>query len=96
MKIVWGRSIGWNMSFNGMGNFKPPGWTSIQITQRIFDGPDCYDWREVFALLPVKTISGKYAWLRKIYKRRFWVLWGQHFHMEPYVEYAELFEILES
>lgn len=64
------------------------------ITQRIFNGPDCYPWREVFALWPVKTISGKYVWLRKVYKQRFWAVWGTGFHMEPEVEYAELFEIM--
>lgn len=49
---------------------------------------------QVIALWPVKTVSGKYVWLRKIYKRKFWVVWGKGFHMEPHVEYAELFEIL--
>jgi hypothetical protein len=67
----------------------------MEITQRIFDGPDCYAWREVFALWPVKTINGKYVWLRKIYKQRYWAVWGQHFHMEPHVEYAEIFDILK-
>jgi hypothetical protein len=49
----------------------------------------------VFAWWPVKTVSGRYVWLRKIYKRKFWVIWGRGFHMEPEVEYAELFEILK-
>ena len=66
----------------------------LEITQRIHDGADCYPWREVFAFWPVKTISGRYVWLRKIYKQRFWIVWGASFHMEPEVEYAELFEIL--
>ena len=66
------------------------------ITERIFTGPDCYDWREVFALLPVKTITGKRVWFKKVYKRRFWAVWGQGFHMEPEVEYADLFEILSK
>jgi len=66
----------------------------VKITERIFDGPDCYHWREVFALFPVKTISGKYVWFRKVYKRKFWAVWGTGFHMEPTVEYAELFDLL--
>jgi hypothetical protein len=66
----------------------------MEVT-RIHDGPDCYPWREVFAFLPVKTISGKYIWLRKVYKQRYWAVWGTGFHMEPEVEYAELFEILK-
>ena len=64
------------------------------ITQRIFDGAGCYSWREIFAFLPVKTISGKYVWFRQVYKQRYWAVWGTGFHMEPEVEYAELFEIL--
>lgn len=67
----------------------------IQITERIYNGCDCYPWMEVFAFLPVKTISGKYVWLRKIYKRKFWVVWGWSMHMEPEVEYAELIDVLQ-
>ena len=66
----------------------------MEISQRIHDGPDCYPWRKTFALLPVKTIGGKYLWLRTVYKQRFWAVWGTGFHMEPMVEYAELFQIL--
>lgn len=66
----------------------------MEITQRIHNGCDCYPWRQTFAVWPVKTISGKYVWLRKIYKRKFWVVWGASFHMEPCVEYGDLFEIL--
>jgi len=66
----------------------------VKISQRIYDGADCYPWREVFVLFPVKTISGKYIWLRKVYKRKFWAVWGTGFHMEPHVEYAELFDLL--
>jgi len=68
----------------------------MEITQRIWDGPDCYPWREVRAWLPVKTISRRYVWGRKVYKRKFWAVWGTGFHMEPEVEYAELFEILTN
>lgn len=81
--INFNRSLGWNLDRRG-----------VEITQRIFNGPDCYHWMQVFAFLPVKTISGKYVWLRKIYKQRFWVVWGTGFHMEPHVEYADIFEIL--
>lgn len=70
-------------------------WT-VEITQRITDGADCYPWRKTFALWPVKTISGKYVWMRTVYKQKFWAVWGRGFHMEPEVEYAELFDILKS
>ena len=69
---------------------------TLKITQRIYNGCDCYPWREVFAFWPVKTISGKYVWFRKIYKRKFWVVWGQGFHMEPHVEYGNLFDMITT
>jgi len=83
MKLKTGRSIGWNLEF-----------VNMEITDRIYDGCDCYPWRKVFALLPVKTVKGKYVWLRTVYKRKFWVVWGMGFHMEPHVEYGTLFDIL--
>lgn len=66
----------------------------MMTTERIYNGCDCYNWREIFVCWPVKTVSGKRVWMRKIYKRKFWVVWGSGFHMEPEVEYAELFDIL--
>lgn len=68
----------------------------MEITSRIYNGCDCYPWMEVFAWWPVKTIGGKRVWLRKIYKRKFWAVWGNGFHMEPEVEYGELFDILKN
>lgn len=74
----------------------PPGWEwqKLEITQRIYDGCDCYPWMKTFAFLPKRTISGKTIWFKSIYKRKFWAVWGNGFHMEPEVEYAELFDIL--
>ena len=66
----------------------------VKIEQRLFDGPDCYPWRPVFAWWPVRTIGGRYVWLRRVYKRRFWAVWGTGFHMEPEVEHGELFDVL--
>jgi hypothetical protein len=71
-----------------------PGIILMNITHFIYDGADCYPWREVFALWPVKTVSGKYVCWRKIYKRRYWAVWDSGFHMEPHVEYGEIFDIL--
>lgn len=51
-----------------------------------------HDWVPTFALLPHKTITGNYVWLRKIYIRRVWVYTG--FVDEPETQYADLFEIL--
>jgi hypothetical protein len=85
MKFNPNRSIGWNLDN-----------ATVEITQRIHDGADCYPWYRTFALWPVRTIGGQYVWLKPIYKRRFWVVWGKGFHMEPHVEYATLFEILAN
>lgn len=62
----------------------------------VWDGPDCYPWREVRAWWPVTTVGGRRVWLKRIYKRRFWAVWGNTgFHMEPRVEYATAFEMLQ-
>lgn len=89
MKIVWGRSIGWNIELQGYKKRK------MDYTV-IHDGADCYPWREHFAWWPVKTVTGLSAWGVKLYKRKVWVVWGTGFHMEPEVQYATLFEILED
>jgi hypothetical protein len=94
MKIVWGRSIGFNMSLNGMEKFGS-GFTPMEQTI-ITDGAGCYPWTAHFAWWPVKTITGLRAWGVKIYKRRVWIVWGTGFHMEPETQYATLFEILKE
>jgi hypothetical protein len=88
MKIVWSRSIGWNIELQGYKKSK------MEYTI-ITNGCDCYPWKEHFAWLPVKTITGLRAWGVKVYKRKVWVVWGTGFHMEPTVQYATLFEMLE-
>jgi hypothetical protein len=88
MKIVWGRSIGWNIELQGYKKSK----MDYHI---IADGAGCYPWHEVFVWWPVKTITGQRAWGVKIYKRKVWVVWGTGFHMEPETQYATLFEIIE-
>lgn len=99
--ILWNRSINDNLRWRNRVKYIPknPGtgeyWT-LTVTQVITDGADCYPWRKTFALWPVKTIGNKYVWLRRIYKRKVWVVWGTGFHMEPHVEYAELFDILNN
>lgn len=84
MKIAWGRSIGWNLDVRKM--------EQMIIT----DGADCYPWREVYAWLPVKTVSGKYVWRTKVFKRKVWVVWGTGFHMEPAVQYATAFDLIKE
>lgn len=84
------------MSFNGMDRLKPPGWKPMNITSIITDGCDCYPWKEIYAWLPVKTVTGKMIWRQKIYKRKIWAVWGSGFHMEPVVQYATLFDIING
>lgn len=73
--------------------FSPDTWSPMEMT-RIYDGADCYPWREVFAWWPVKTIGGKHVWLKKVFKRKIWIVWGTGFHMEPAVEYGTLFDMV--
>ena len=97
MKIVWGRSIGFNIELNKMVQttqpIPSPGFKGLKYTI-ITDGCDCYPWHEVFAWWPVKTINGKGIWWKRVYKRKVWVVWGTGFHMEPQVEYATVFDML--
>ncbi len=62
----------------------------------IKNGVDCYPWTEHFAWWPVKTITGLRAWGIKVYRRKVWIVWGTGFHMEPEIQYATLFEILDN
>jgi len=65
------------------------------IVDRILDGAGCYPWTETFVVWPRKTITGQRVWMSRIYKRRFWAVYGDaRFHMEPEVEYATVLEIL--
>ena len=88
MKIVWSRSVGWNLDFRSL---KKEGMEYTIIN----DGADCYPWHEVFVWWPwVTTVSGKRVWWKKVYKRRVWVVWGSGFHMEPETQYATAFDLL--
>lgn len=86
-KIVWGRSIGWNIDLHGYKKRK--------MDYRIItDGVDCYPWHEVFAWWPVRTVTDQRVWWKKVYKRRVWVVWGTGFHMEPETQFATAFDLI--
>lgn len=89
-----GKIVCYNIHSNGPVTLTNLSLSKMDITQRIWDGPDCYRWRKTFAWWPVKTIKDKYVWFKPIYKQRCWVVWGQNFHLEPEVEYAEILDIL--
>jgi hypothetical protein len=94
VRVVWGRSIGFNIELHKMVKLRRPiPGISMEYTI-ITDGADCYPWRETFIVFPKKTITGKKVAWQKLYKRKVWVVWGTGFHMEPEVQYATLFEIL--
>lgn len=52
------------------------------------------NWSETFALLPHRTIRGRWVWMCKIFKRRVWVYTG--FIDEPETQYGDLFDILAN
>ena len=89
IKIVWGRSIGWNLDFIAL---KKEGMEYTIIE----NGADCYPWTETFVIWPRKSISGAPLFWTRAYKRKVWVVWGTGFHMEPEVQYATIFDILSS
>lgn len=84
IKLVWGRSIGWNLDFRKM-----------KITQYITNGCDCYPWTETFVIWPRRSFYGTPLFWTKAYKRRVWAVWGTGFHMEPEVQYITLEELLK-
>jgi hypothetical protein len=87
MKIVWSRSIGWNIELQGYKKSKME-YTIIK------NGAGCYPWMETFVVWPRKSITGKKLFWTKVFKRKVWVVWGTGFHMEPETQYATLFELL--
>lgn len=95
MKIVWGRSIGWNIEFNKMVQLTQPIPNGKPMDSYIItDGADCYPWTETFVMWPRKSITGKRLFWTKAYKRRVWVVWGTGFHMEPETQYATVFDMI--
>jgi hypothetical protein len=97
--ILLNRSINDNIKWRNRVRYEPknPGtgeyWT-LNITQIITDGADCYPWHEVFVWWPHTTITGKKIFWQKAFKRRVWIVWGTGFHMEPETQYATLFELM--
>ncbi len=83
------------MSYNGAAKFLPDNWSPMEYTI-VENGADCYPWHEVYAWLPVKTISGERVWGEKVFKRKVWVVWGTGFHMEPQVQYATIFDLITN
>lgn len=54
------------------------------------------NWYLSFAVLPHKTINGRWIWLQRCFKRIVW-RGSAGFHVEPFTEYANsLFDILAN
>ena len=51
-------------------------------------------WTEIFIICPTRTISGKWVYMEKAFKRRVWRSTG--FAEEPFTEYATLFDMLRA
>lgn len=51
-----------------------------------------HDWVRTFVLLPHRTVSGRWVWLKSVYVRRVWVYTG--FIDEPETQYGDLFDVL--
>ena len=51
-----------------------------------------HDWVKTFALLPHRTVGGRWVWLKSVYVRRVWVYTG--FVDEPMTQYGDLFDVL--
>lgn len=51
-------------------------------------------WRKSFAVLPHRSVSGKWIWLRWAYRRQQWVYTGFVDELEP--QWGELFDVLKS
>jgi hypothetical protein len=103
MKIVWHRSMGFNielnkadMSYNGASKINPSPGTQYMEKTIIVDGADCYPWTECFVWWPTKTITGKRLFWTKAYKRRVWIMWGTGFHMEPETQYGTAFDVIND
>jgi hypothetical protein len=97
--ILWNRSINDNIRWCNRIKYVPknPGtgeYRILSITQVITDGADCYPWTEFFCIFPRKTVTGKYIFWEKAYKRKVWMVWGTGFHMEPETQYATAFDLL--
>lgn len=69
---------------------------TLEVTQRIYDGADCYPWTRTFVVWPRRSILGAPLFWEWAYKRRVWIVWGSGFHMEPEVEYATILEIMTN
>ena len=87
MKVVWSRSLGWNIEIMRVRR-EGVDYTIIE------DGADCYPWTETFVIWPRRSVTGAPLFWTRAYKRRVWIMWGTGFHMEPEIQYATAFDLL--
>ena len=50
------------------------------------------DWQPSWALRPHLTVSGRWRWLCRIYRRRVWVYTG--FIDEPLTQWGDVFDVM--
>lgn len=75
------------MSFKGIP--LPPGYKWQKVDPVVLSAKP---WRKTFAILPVKTITGKWVFGKIVYKRRALIGWAMHDAYET--QYATFLEIL--
>lgn len=80
------------MSFHGSQKLNPKNFKPIEMT-RVYNGCDCYDWKEIFVFWPVKTVSGKYVFFEKFIKENsgqyggMGFIWKQKLNMQNCLKY---------
>jgi hypothetical protein len=62
----------------------------------------CYNWQPYYSIIPRKTITGKWVWKRKIYKRKVRFIFASYLFpldMSPIkdiVQYGTIFDVLNN
>lgn len=82
------------VSFNGANRLNPK-WIKEREGMEIGELVKVeVNWHPTFVIFPHKTISGRWYYFKKIYKRRVWRYTG--FVDEPFTEYGDVFDMLKE
>lgn len=64
------------------------------MERKIADFDGCHDWKEIFAVLPKITITGKKVWFTSCYKRRVMIVLEKPYDVQVVNEYATSLDLL--
>lgn len=62
----------------------------------------CYNWKEYYSIIPRKTITGKWVWKKKIYRRKVRIIfhyWSRPLDFALYediVQYGTSFDVISN